>query len=181
MEDLPERTGSCDAMTGESSSIGSSSSSSGDILSSDYMNEQLPFTSSGLLTIGFFLGFLEVDFRRPLIVISGVADTPTSALGVATSSSCTASSSDATSSWDCERQCRFCNNLHCVHTMYFFRGFRFLLPEALISSEIAAEAGVAVPEIRGAPVTLVAVFLGFSLGTREIRRRFGVSSSYFHQ
>jgi hypothetical protein len=65
--------------------------------------------------------------------------------------------------------------------MYFFRGFRFLLPEALISSEIAAEAGVAVPEIRGAPITLVAVFLGFSLGTREIRRRFGVSSSYFHQ
>lgn len=137
----------------------------------------LPFTLKGLLTIGFFLGFREADFRRPLTVISGVADTPTSALGVATSSSFTASSSDATSSCDCERQCRFCDILHYVHTMYFFRGFRFLLPEALTSSEIAAEAGVAVPEIRGAPVPLVAVFLGFSPGTREIRRRFGVSSS----
>lgn len=137
----------------------------------------LPFALKGLLTIGFFLGFREADFRRPLTVISGVADTPTSALGVATSSSFAASSSDATSSCDCERQCRFCDILHCVHTMYFFRGFRFLFPEALISSEIAAETGVAVPEIRGAPVPLVAVFLGFSPGTREIRRRFGVSSS----
>ena len=130
-----------------------------------------------LLTIGFFLGFRELDLRRPLTVISGVADTPTSALGVATSSSFAASSSDATSSCDCERQCRFCDISHCVHTMYFFRGFRFLLPEAVISSEIAAEYGVAVPEIRGVPVPLVAVFLGFSPGTREIRRRFGVSSS----
>jgi hypothetical protein len=66
--------------------------------------------------------------------------------------------------------------------MYFFRGFRFLFPDALISSAFAAGVGVAEPAVRGAPLPLVvAVFFGFSSGTREIRRRFVLPSSCVHQ
>lgn len=45
--------------------------------------------------------------------------------------------------------------------MYFFRGFLFLLPDALSSSEFATGVGVAEPAVRGAPFPLVdTVFFG---------------------
>lgn len=130
-----------------------------------------------LLTIGFFLGLRVADLGRPLRMISGAAETASSALGVAASSSSTGSSSDATSSCDCGCQCRLCDNTYRLLTIYFLRGFRFLLPDAIVSSIFVAVFGVAVPAVCDAPVPLVAAFLELSPETREIRRRFGVSSS----
>lgn len=128
--------------------------------------------------MGFFLGFREFDLRRPLTATSGAAEASASALGLAASISSAISSSDATSSCDCRGQYRSRFNSDNPLTMYFFRGFRFLLPDALTSSEFAAGVGVAEPAARGVLVPLVvAIFFGLSPATREIRRRFGVSSS----
>lgn len=66
--------------------------------------------------------------------------------------------------------------------MYFLRGFRFLLPDALISPEFATGVGVAEPAVRGAELPLVvAVSFELSPWTREILRRLTFSSSCFHQ
>ena len=105
-ENLPGRTGSGESTTMASMSTLSSSSSSGAIVSSDCTDEHRFKSSSGrLLTMGFFLGFREVDLRRPLTVISAFAGVPTSVGGVAATTSSDASSSDATSSCDCKHQC----------------------------------------------------------------------------
>lgn len=49
----------------------------------------------------------------------------------------------------------------CPHTMYFFRGFLLLLPDAFSSSESATGVGVAEPAIRDAPFPLVVtIFFG---------------------
>jgi hypothetical protein len=73
--DIPERTGKGDGIAGVTSSfiaIESSSSSSGNIVSSDclairHMRDQ----GRTVLTRGFFFGFRFEDFRRPLMVMTG--------------------------------------------------------------------------------------------------------------
>lgn len=102
---LPERTGRGDAVTGASTSMGSSFSSSGDMVSSDCGNKhriQPAFIDSR--TIGFFLGFREPDLRLPFTVTAGAAGVAISVSCVAASPSSAGSSSDATSSCDCKRQ-----------------------------------------------------------------------------
>lgn len=46
-----------------------------------------------------------------------------------------------------------------LRTMYFFRGFLFLFPDALSSSEFATGVGVAEPAFRGAAFPLVVAVL----------------------
>jgi hypothetical protein len=98
--DVPERTGKGDAMRGVMSPFvagESSSSSSGNIVSSDCVNiSHMRDQGRTVLTRGFFFGFRFEDLRRPLIVMTGADGVVASALGVAVSMS--SFSSDATSS-----------------------------------------------------------------------------------
>ena len=92
-------------MTEVSTSIGSSSSSSGDMVSSDCDDKHQTVSAFvELRTRGFFLGFREVDLCLPLTATVGAAGVAISASCVAASSSPAGSSSDATSSCDCKRQ-----------------------------------------------------------------------------
>jgi hypothetical protein len=76
--------------------IGSSSSSSGEMVSSDYLTISYMHHKwrTVVLTRGFFLGLRFEDLRRPLTVITGADGVVTSPTDVAASTS--SFSSDAT-------------------------------------------------------------------------------------
>lgn len=100
---VPDRTGNGDAIAGVANpfvAIGSSSSSSGDIVSSDCIRVTDLCTVKGeeQRTSGFFFGFRPPDFRRPLSVTANAEGVIVSTAGVGTSRS--SLPSDATSSSD---------------------------------------------------------------------------------
>lgn len=85
-QDVPDRTGNGDAIAGVANpftAMGSSSSSSGDIVSSDCMSvNDMHGEGRRKRTSGFFFGLRPEDLRRPLSVTADAEGVVVSTTGV---------------------------------------------------------------------------------------------------